>query len=84
MHIGIVPHTGKEAALALTKVLENFLGQREVPYEVVTQPTEANLGKFDVIIVLGGDGTLLSTARLGQYSTGTHLWRKCRPFRVPH
>jgi NAD+ kinase len=64
MHIGIVPHTGKEAALALTKVLENFLGQREVPYEVVTQPTEANLGKFDVIIVLGGDGTLLSTARL--------------------
>lgn len=64
MQIGIIPHTGKEAAMALVDVLKNFLQKRSVAYEVLTKPQEADLAIFDVIIALGGDGTLLNAARL--------------------
>ncbi len=65
MEIGIIPHTGKEAALALTEILEDYLQQRSVPYAVIPNPPQAvDLSRFGVVIALGGDGTLLNAARL--------------------
>lgn len=64
MEIGIIPHTGKEAAIALTEVLEDFLKKRAITYEVIPKPNGVNLGNFNVVIALGGDGTLLNAARL--------------------
>lgn len=69
MKIGIIPHTGKPIAMNLTEELVNFLQQRGVGFEVITQPDRTNVRGFDVVIVLGGDGTLLSAARL------TSEWR---------
>lgn len=64
MKIGIVPHTGKHIAMSLVEELSNFLRARDVVYEVITHPALNNLGHFDIVIVLGGDGTLLNAARL--------------------
>ncbi len=66
MEIGIIPHTGKEAALALTEILEDYLQQRSVPYAVIppNPPQAVDLSRFGVVIALGGDGTLLNAARL--------------------
>ncbi|HHY15675.1 MAG TPA: NAD(+)/NADH kinase [Firmicutes bacterium] len=64
MEIGIIPHTGKEAALALTEILEDYLQQRSVPYAVIPNPQAVDLSRFGVVIALGGDGTLLNAARL--------------------
>ncbi|NLJ80369.1 MAG: NAD(+)/NADH kinase [Firmicutes bacterium] len=64
MGIGIVPHRDKQAALDLTLELEEFLKNRNIISKVLKQPEQADLSKFKIIIVLGGDGTLLYAARL--------------------
>jgi len=64
MHIGIIPHTGKRVALDLTEELVRFLRERGVGYDVITHPSLDNVAAFDIVIVLGGDGTLLNAARL--------------------
>ena len=64
MNIGIIPHTGKPVAMDLTEELVNFLDKRGVGYKVVTSPSLDNVSEFDIVIVLGGDGTLLNAARL--------------------
>lgn len=64
MEIGIIPHTGKPVAMALTTELENFLQERGVQHQVIEEPTVENLARFKAVIVLGGDGTLLNAARL--------------------
>lgn len=64
MEIGIIPHTGKPVAMALTTELETFLDNRGVNSRIIEEPNHTNLAEFDVVIVLGGDGTLLNAARL--------------------
>lgn len=64
MDIGIIPHTGKPVAMALTAELVDFLQARGVSTTVVKSPVDCDLSVFDVVIVLGGDGTLLNAARL--------------------
>lgn len=64
MEIGIVPHTGKPVAMALTTELETFLHSRGVKTQIIEEPNRDNLEQFDIVIVLGGDGTLLNAARL--------------------
>ncbi|MDI9484530.1 MAG: NAD(+)/NADH kinase [Bacillota bacterium] len=64
MNIGIVPHTGKPIALKLVEELSGFLKGRGVCFEVIAEPSLDNLSTFDIVIVLGGDGTLLNAARL--------------------
>lgn len=65
MRIGVIPHTGKPVAMNLTKELDTFLKLRGITAQVITHPSVSNLAEFDVVIVLGGDGTLLNAARLG-------------------
>lgn len=64
MKIGIIPHTGKPVAMDLTEELVRYLQGRGVGFEVITHPSLANVVSFDIVIVLGGDGTLLNAARL--------------------
>lgn len=64
MNIGIIPHTGKPVAMNLTKDLDAFLKGKSIASHIITHPSDSNLAIFDVIIVLGGDGTLLNAARL--------------------
>lgn len=64
MKIGIVPHTGKPIAMDLTQELDSFLQERNLARAIITKPSKDNLAEFDLVIVLGGDGTLLNVARL--------------------
>ncbi|HHY09708.1 MAG TPA: NAD(+)/NADH kinase [Firmicutes bacterium] len=64
MEIGIIPHVNKPAALALTDELVNFLNARNITPQIVKQPNQSHLEQFDIVVVLGGDGTLLNAARL--------------------
>lgn len=64
MNIGIVPHTGKPVAMTLTDELTAFLQERKVSFQIILDPNSKNLSRFDVVIILGGDGTLLNAARL--------------------
>lgn len=64
MNIGIIPHTGKPVAMSLTEELTCYLQRRGVGFEVITHPSLVNVASFDIVIVLGGDGTLLNAARL--------------------
>ena len=68
MRIGIVPHTGKPVALELSRKLADYLDQREVGWEMILSPREAELADLDLVVVLGGDGTLLNAARLASDS----------------
>ncbi len=64
MDIGIIPNTGKPVAMNLADELVKFLQKRGVGFQVINHPSRTNLESFNLIIVLGGDGTLLSAARL--------------------
>lgn len=64
MKIGIIPHTGKSVAMNLTKELVDFLQDRKVGCQVILSPHTTNMADLDLLIVLGGDGTLLNAARL--------------------
>lgn len=64
MEIGIVPHTGKPVAMNLTEELTRNLKARGIASQVITGPCTQNVAGYDVLIVLGGDGTLLNAARL--------------------
>lgn len=64
MKIGIIPHTGKLVAMNLTKELVEFLQSRDVGCHVILSPHTTNMANLDLVIVLGGDGTLLNAARL--------------------
>lgn len=64
MKIGIIPHTGKSVAMNLTKELVDFLQEREVGCQVILSPHTTDMADLDLLIVLGGDGTLLNAARL--------------------
>src|SRR5690554_1186244 len=64
MKIGIIPHTGKPVAMNLKEELVDFLEGRGVDFQIITGPTRSNVRGFDIMIVLGGDGTLLNAARL--------------------
>lgn len=64
MKIGIIPHTGKPVAMNLTQELAEYLNKRGVSHKVITAPSLDNVAEFDIVIVLGGDGTLLNAARL--------------------
>ena len=68
MRIGIVPHTGKPVAMDLSRELAEVLDRRGVEHLLVLSPDKDNLAPFDLVIVLGGDGTLLNTARLASHS----------------
>ena len=57
MKIGIIPHTGKPVAMNLTEELVDFLEGRGVDFQIITGPTRSNVRGFDIMIVLGGDGT---------------------------
>ncbi|HKM43558.1 MAG TPA: NAD(+)/NADH kinase [Limnochordia bacterium] len=64
MDIGIIPHTGKTIAMNLAEELVGFLQARGVGYNMITHPSLTNVAGLDLVIVLGGDGTLLNAARL--------------------
>src|SRR5690625_357607 len=64
MKIGIIPHTGKSVAMNLTKELVDFLQEREVGCQVILSRHTTDMADLDLLIVLGGDGTLLNAARL--------------------
>ncbi len=68
MKFGIVPHTGKPVAMDLSSKLADALEKRGVEYVLIPQPDRESLAPFDLVIVLGGDGTLLNVARLASYS----------------
>ena len=63
----IVTKTGQEDAAALGREVAGFLGRRAVSAEVVEneagQWPEDPDRNYDLILVLGGDGTMLSVAR---------------------
>jgi len=72
---GIIAKRNKPEALSLTRDIISWLAQREISTVVdpaiaeqvgCTQPVEMDAipSRADLLIVLGGDGTLLSTARL--------------------
>lgn len=74
MNIGIMPHTGKERALELTTRVIKLLELRNIkPWlsketaDLVNRPDLikplSTLVNVDVLLVFGGDGTLLSAAR---------------------
>jgi len=74
MKIGIMPHTGKKLALELTKKTVNYLEAKSIIPWIDGESaaliqrndlaqTESGLKNLDVMIVLGGDGTLLRAAR---------------------
>ncbi|MCK9525737.1 MAG: NAD(+)/NADH kinase [Limnochordia bacterium] len=64
MHIGIIPHTGKSVAMNLAEELVKYFQEQSVSYNVITHPSLTNVAGLDLVIVLGGDGTLLNAARL--------------------
>ncbi|NLM25685.1 MAG: NAD(+)/NADH kinase [Firmicutes bacterium] len=74
MKIGIMPHTGKPVAMQLTvEVIEYLMSKGKIPWiseEVAALIGRPDLGRkeetikeIDVLLVLGGDGTLLNAAR---------------------
>lgn len=74
MKIGIMPHTGKKLALELTKKTVNYLEAKSIIPWIDGESaaliqrndlaqTESGLKNLDVMVVLGGDGTLLRAAR---------------------
>ena len=69
MNIGIIPHTGKPAAISLKNWLTIFgslistFGLRNSTAFRMSRITETNsLEDLDVVIVLGGDGALLNAS----------------------
>jgi NAD+ kinase len=75
MIIGIIPHARKESAVSLAKDLVNYLEERKVSIWLDKGTARllgfpkyghdmAELTKVDALVILGGDGTLLSSARL--------------------
>ncbi len=74
MKIGIMPHTGKKLALELTKKTVNYLEAKSIIPWIDGESaaliqrndlaqTESGIKNLDVMVVLGGDGTLLRAAR---------------------
>ena len=72
--IGIMPHTGKKVALRLTQNVITCLEARNISPWVEPKaaavlgredlsPPDLDLASLDVLLVLGGDGTLLRAAR---------------------
>ncbi|NLM69043.1 MAG: NAD(+)/NADH kinase [Firmicutes bacterium] len=72
--IGIMPHTGKKLALRLTQNVITCLEARNISPWVEPKaaavlgredlsPPDLDLASLDVLLVLGGDGTLLRAAR---------------------
>ncbi len=64
MNIGIIPHTGKPKAMDLTEELVDYLRDRSVGFKVIPHPSLTDVAAHDIVVVLGGDGTLLNAARL--------------------
>lgn len=74
MKIGIMPHTGKNLALKLTKKTVDYLESKSIIPWIDGETaalierndlaqTEGRIKELDVMVVLGGDGTLLRAAR---------------------
>lgn len=74
MKIGIMPHTGKPVAMQLTvEVIEYLMSKGKIPWiseevaALIGRPDvgrkEETIKEIDVLLVLGGDGTLLNAAR---------------------
>lgn len=74
MKIGIMPHTGKPVAMQLTvEVIEYLMSKDKIPWiseevaALIGRPDvgrkEETIKEIDVLLVLGGDGTLLNAAR---------------------
>jgi NAD+ kinase len=65
--IGILYHPLKEAALPLTRKIENFLISREIATWVCSawevEKARAQVNGTDLIISIGGDGTILRAAQ---------------------
>ena len=72
--IGIMPHTGKKLALRLTQNVITCIEARKLSPWVEPKaaavlgredlsPPDLDLASLDVLLVLGGDGTLLRAAR---------------------
>lgn len=64
MRIGIIPHTGKEVAMELSRQAAEFLQERGAEIETILTPERDSFVGLDLAIVFGGDGTLLGAARL--------------------
>lgn len=74
MKFGIMPHTGKVQAMKLTEQVISFLELRGISPWLSEETAKligrtelsrplADLADIDILLVLGGDGTLLSAAR---------------------
>ncbi len=69
-HIGILHHPKKPESLELAAKMENFLHERGIPdiwrhSAWDSQAIGEKLPEVDLLITLGGDGTMLRAARLG-------------------
>ena len=72
--IGILANAGKEAALGAARIADTYLRERGIttllPHHIARTfgaedrgVSEAEAGSADVVIVLGGDGTILAASR---------------------
>lgn len=67
MKIVLIPNQAKaDAVAAATRLLTLFDGRTEIHASVMLAPTSAELraARPDVVVVLGGDGSILATAQL--------------------